>query len=255
MNVVISKLKNIHPFKILTAFLASIFLLVTQACGSVAATAPNPTVGSQSAEPNSQIYVPKGKNVNSPYEGGMNNFSDTDPRTKSAETKAEALKDNAERNLTNRTGNPAESIRRVLEDKNELGKNIQQGAGNIKQKAQETSEDFGRGTREGINNIKENVKDSTRDLSTNIQRSAEDTKLNAQRTAEDTGYAVNKTVKEAGGNVKYGAQETSENLAQKGQNVIDNAKNFIQDSTNQAVKSVKNNLDKASATINNTVND
>ena len=175
MKKVIALLKNIRPIKLLTVVAAGMILFFTQACSSVAATTPRQTVGEQSAPPNSETYVPKGTNVLSPNEGGMNNFSDVDPRTNKAKVKAqaEALKENAEQNIQNSSSNPAENIRRVVEDRGEIGRNLQEGAENIKDKAQGTAEDLVQGTKQGIENIKANTSDAAQGAVNNVQRSAE----------------------------------------------------------------------------------
>ncbi len=79
MKKVMTWLKNIRPVRILTVFLAATFLLMTQAC--------NPGIAQQPPQPNAQPpnverYDPtKSYELNAP-EGGMNNFSDVDPRAK-----------------------------------------------------------------------------------------------------------------------------------------------------------------------------
>ncbi|ARV62480.1 hypothetical protein BZZ01_31070 [Nostocales cyanobacterium HT-58-2] len=204
MKKVFALLKNVRPIKLFTAFVAGMILFFTQACNSVAATAPRQTVGEQSAPPNSEIYVPKGTNVLSPNEGGANNFSDVDPRTRGANVKArsEALKDNAEQHLQYRSGNVGENARRVLEDRGDIGKSLQERAGDIKEKTQSSAEDFARGTRKGIENIQENTSDAARNLTRNAQSAAEDTKFNAQRTADKAGSNVNQVARSAQRNLE-----------------------------------------------------
>ncbi|SRR5579883_1377685 len=201
MKNVISYLRNIRPFKMVVVFLAGIFLLITQACSSVDATtpstkAPHQTVGPQSAEPNSEVYVPKGTNVLSPYEGGMNNFSDVDPRREKANTKAkaEALKENAERNIENKSVDSVEQYKRNYQQGTPLGERVRRLGEDVGSSAEEVTEGVSKGTQQGIENIKENTKDAAKDLSQNVQRSAEDAKLNASRAAEDAGEAVNRTL-------------------------------------------------------------
>jgi hypothetical protein len=227
---VIALLKNIRPLKLVTVFLAGMILFITQACSSVAATTPRQTVGEQSAPPNSEVYVPKGTNVLSPNEGGMNNFSDVDPRTDEAKIKAEAeaLKENAERNLLNSSSNPAENIRRVFEDRGELGRNLQEGTENIKQKAQGAAEDFAEGTKQGIENIKENTSDAAQGTAKTIQRAAEDAKISAERAVEDAGNAVSTSLTDAKTTVAEKGQQAVENT----ENLLENAGDAIKDAVN-----------------------
>jgi ElaB/YqjD/DUF883 family membrane-anchored ribosome-binding protein len=234
---VVALLKNIRPLKLLTVFLAGVFLFVTQACNSgnsVGATTPSQTAPAQTvprqtvgegqlARPNSEVYVPKGENILSPNEGGMNNFSDIDPRAKGAyiKAKSEELKQNAEQNVIDETSNIGETTRRILDKK---GENVEEIGDNLKKNAQETAEkakssatDFARGTSKGIENIKDNTSDAAKGVARNAQGAAEDAKFNAQRTGDKAGQAVNKSLRDA-----------NTNAAEKGQEAAENSGNFLE---------------------------
>lgn len=249
MNKVIAWVRSFRPLKFVTVFLLGTLLLITQACTSVEATTPqrtkpdsvNQIKGPQSAEPNSEVYAPKGDEALSPQEGGMNNFSDTDPRSPNAEAnvkaKSELLKEKAESHIQNATNNVGEAARRVVDDKHEgLGKNLQRSAEGTAAKAQGTAEDFAEGTKRGIENIKGNIQDAVSGAVTNTQKSAEDAKYGVQRTAED---------------VKSNVKETSGDLAQKGKGVLEDVKS----NTQEAAKSVKSNFDRARDAVGDTFDD
>ena len=148
MSKVIACVKNIRPIKILTVFCVGMLLIVTQACGSV-------TAGEPKAGANSELSVPKGDKVLNSYEGGMNNFSDTDPRSKEAKidvkAKTEALKENSEQNLLEKTSTAGEGT---------LGKNLEQSAEGTKDKTAKSADNFGKGVQRGIENIKDNTKNA-----------------------------------------------------------------------------------------------
>jgi hypothetical protein len=208
---VVALLKNIRPLKLLTVFLAGVFLFFTQACNSVDATTPSQTAPRQTiprqtigeeqhARPNSEVYVPKGDNMLSPNEGGMNNFSDVDPRRQGAQVKAkaEALKQNAEQNVIDETSNIGENTRRILDKKGDnveqIGKNLQQNAQETAEKAKSSATDFSRGTSKGIENIKDNTSNAAKGAARNAQGAADDAKFNAQRTADKVGSAIKDSV-------------------------------------------------------------
>ncbi len=172
MSKVIAWVKNIRPIKILTVLCMGVLLIVTQACGAVNAGEPK-------AGANSEIAVPKGDKVLNPYEGGMNNFSDTDPRSKDVKAKAEALKQNAEQNLIDKTSSV---------------NNLQQSAEDAKDKIGNSAEDFAKGVQRGVENIKDNTQDAAEDLTKGAQRAADYAKTNVQRTAQDAGDAINRAV-------------------------------------------------------------
>lgn len=198
MKRLISALRNIRPIKILTVFFVGVFLVFAQACA--------PTTASEGpGGANSEMSVPKGDKVLNQYEGGMNNFSDTDPRSKEARTdvkvKTEELKENAERNVIDQTGNLGENTRRILDKKGEnaadFGKNLQKNAEGTADKTANSADNFAKGVKRGIDNIQDNTKDAAKDLGKNVQRTAEDAKTSVQRTANDAGDAVKRTVREA----------------------------------------------------------
>jgi len=230
----IALLKNIRPLKVLTAFMAGMILFFTQACNSVAATTPSQTAPGQTvprqtigeeqhARPNSEVYVPKGTNILSPNEGGMNNFSDVDPRRQGGEVKAkaEALKQNAEQNVIDETANIGETTRRILDKKGDnveqIGKNLQQNAQETADKAKSSATDFARGTSKGIENIKDNTSDAAKGAARNAQGAADDAKFNAQRTASKAGEAANTTLRDA-----------NTNVGEKGKQAAENSGNFLE---------------------------
>lgn len=193
MNKVFSALRKIQIKQILTAFVLGTLLFVTQACSSVDAKSPDST-----------------------YRGGMNQYSDVDPRSKGAEAaakmKAKGLRDNAEVNEIDQTGSLSGNTRRTLDKKGEnledLGKNVKESAGYATDKTQESAEDFAKGTKRGIENIKENTSDAFGRLTNNAgdaaedaklstKRAARDAKLGTQRAAEDAGNAVQRTLRDA----------------------------------------------------------
>ncbi|MCX7595651.1 MAG: hypothetical protein N2235_18215, partial [Fischerella sp.] len=162
MNTVIAWIKKIRLKQILTVFVAGILLFFTQACNrpTVAGQPPQP-----STRPNAEVYVPKGENATNRYEGGMNNFSDVDPRSKDAKARAEFLKENAAQNQAERaTNNPAEAFRRVTSERDDLGRNVQQKAEDLENKAENTAEDFAKGTKRGFENIQDNTQDTVRNI-------------------------------------------------------------------------------------------
>ncbi|MGJ5672960.1 MAG: DUF6658 family protein [Nostochopsis sp.] len=170
MKKIISWFNKIKLHQIFTVFVAGVLVFFTQACSP--STAAQPT---QSPRGNSEVYVPKGDNVINPYEGGMNNFSDRDPRAKSdAKARGEYLKENTAQNQAEKsTNNPIEAIRRVGSDAGILGKNVQQKAEDVGNKTQNTAEDFARSTKQGLENIKDNAQnagDYTKDITKHTVR-------------------------------------------------------------------------------------
>jgi hypothetical protein len=193
MKKIFSALRKIQIKQILSAFVLGTLLFVTQACSSVDAKAPD-----------------------SGYQGGMNQYSDVDPRSKGAEAaakmKAKGLKDNAQVNEIDQTGSLGGNTRRTLDKKGEnlkdLGKNVKESAGYAASEVQDSAEDFTEGTKRGMRNIKENTSnaldsltnsagDVAEDAKLGTKRAAKDAKLSTQRAAEDAGNAVQRTLRDA----------------------------------------------------------
>jgi hypothetical protein len=154
MNKITNWFKNLRLGKVITVFLSALILLVTSACGNgvMAKTADQV-----------RPEVPSEATTTSRFKGGMNDFSDVDPRkdTREAAAKAKGLIDNAESNVIDQTGSVGGNTKRILDKKAEnardFGKNIDRSTDRAQDKAQGTLEDFAKGTKKGTENLKENT--------------------------------------------------------------------------------------------------
>jgi gas vesicle protein len=160
MNKVFSSLKRVQIVRALVIFLAGVSMLLSTACSSTPNTPKVSGEGSYTGGvPQMEIY----KRVQ-PNEGGMNEYSDIDPRanTSRAEAKAKGLVDNAERN-----------VRRGFEDPREapdkLGNVIQKGSRNLSEQAQQTAEEVQQSAKEGTRNLRRNVREAREGASEVVQ--------------------------------------------------------------------------------------
>ncbi|MEH2143192.1 hypothetical protein [Nostoc sp.] len=197
MKKAMNWLKNIRPLKVLTVFLAGMFLFLTQACGDPGTATQPPKPDAQS--PYSKRYDPtKDYPLSSPA-GGINNFSDVDPRAKdekAANDRGDAMAKNAQKNVDQKGVNsPGEYINNFKEGTplGQRGKNLGEDIGSS---AEEVRKGLVKGTQRGIENIKGNTQNAAEDVTKNVQRGAEDAGKNVQRGAEDAGNAVKRTVKD-----------------------------------------------------------
>jgi hypothetical protein len=212
MNNFISRVRTIFPVKAFFGFILGGLLLVSQACSSVAATTPytdKSNSGTKTTHPynddgktelkranlykdngaNSELRVPKGADINSPYEGGMNNYSDVDPRSKATidktNAKAEYLVENAKRNLARE--------KESLSDVAERGaRNFKNTGDNVKSTFESEKESFSDGAERGVRNVKENaknaadnVKSTFKDVSSNVNDTVKESLSNAGDTIKD----------------------------------------------------------------------
>ncbi|MEH2068544.1 MAG: hypothetical protein V7K47_10350 [Nostoc sp.] len=178
-------LKNIRPLKILTVFLAGMFLFLTQACGAPGIATQPPQPGAQA--PNTERYDPtKDYPLSSPT-GGINNFSDVDPRAldeKAANDRADALAKNAQKNIEQKSVDSREQYVKNFQKGTPLGERVKNLGEDIGSSAKEVGEGVAKGTKRGIENIKGNTQNATEDVTKNVQRGA-----------EDAGDAVKRTVR------------------------------------------------------------
>jgi hypothetical protein len=192
-------LNNLQPLKILGVFLAGIFLFLAQACNrpGIAAQPPQPA----SQPPNAERYDPTKEYPLSSPAGGMNNFSDVDPRAsrleKYSDARAKALVENSRRNIEQKSVDSPEQYVRNYQRGTPFDERVKNLGEDVGSSAEEVREGLTRGTKRGVDNLQENLGGAAKDVTKNVQRGAEDVRKNIQRSIEDTGEAVNRTLREA----------------------------------------------------------
>lgn len=199
MKILTDWLKNFRLIKILTVILAAFCLLTVQACNSPGIAAQPPQPANQS--PNAVRYDPtKSYPLNTP-QGGMNNFSDVDPRAraeeKAAEAKAKALRDAAKRNIDEKGIDSTEQYVRNYRQGTPFPERVKNLGEDVGGSTEELRQGVVKGTQRGLENIKENTQNAAEDLGKNVQRGAADIGRNIQQQAEDTTDAINRTIREA----------------------------------------------------------
>lgn len=236
MNKLTNWLKSIRLDRLVTAFLVGILFFVSTACGN--------KVQAKTAD---QIReeVPSSA-VTNQYKGGMNDYSDVDPRknTTEANTKAKALVDNARKNIdaksvdspeqfveNYRNGAPlGERVKRIGEDvsdsvdnaKDNLSKGTQKNlrqtkdlADDVKDKAIQTKEN----TKDAANGTAKSVKRAADNVSTKAEYNLNKGMRNTQRTLDDAADATDNL----GDKIKRGAQNAADTV----KSTVDKAKDAI----------------------------
>lgn len=194
MNKVISWLKSLRLDRILTVFLASVLLLASTACGGSKVLA-------KSADDVRQ-EVPGGA-VTSPYKGGMNNYSDVDPRKSTSETqaKAKALVDNAQRNINQKSVDSREQYVENFQNGAPLGERVRRLGENIGEAAEDITEEASdrtqRTAKKAADAAQSKVQSdlaSTKRTMNNAAEASEDLGNKIQRNTQDTADAVKSKV-------------------------------------------------------------
>ena len=187
-----SWLKRVGVRQILTAFLAGIFLFVGTACSAL------------QAKTASEIRddLPKSA-IDSPAEGGINVYPDTDPRknTSRTSTKAKALIDNAERQVIDESGNVVDNTKRILDKK---GENLR---------------DFGDNAREDAAKLPQQTRSVTRDLSNKAQSNVDE----AVEAGKSVGRKTQRAAENTSQNLKSGINRASNSTKR----ALDNAADTI----------------------------
>ena len=150
MKKVITWLKSIRVDRILTVFLAGVLLFVSTACGSTKVLAKTADEVRQE--------VPS-RAITNTYKGGMNDYSDVDPRrdTSEAKAKAKALIDNAQSNIDEKSVDSPEQYAKNYRSGTPLGERVRRLGEDIGESAEEVAEGASKGVQKGVQNIKENA--------------------------------------------------------------------------------------------------
>lgn len=190
-------LKNIRPLKVLTVFLAGMFLFLTQACGDPGIATQPPKADAQSPY-SKRVDSTKNTPLSAPA-GGINNFSDVDPRAqdeKAANDRGDALAKNSQKNIEQKGIDSREQYGENFKQGTSLGERVKNLGEDIGSSAEEVRKGLVKGTQRGIENLKGNTQNAAEDVTKNVQRGADDAGKNVQRTAEDAGKAVKRTIKD-----------------------------------------------------------
>lgn len=219
MNRLISAFKRTNLFRVVTVFLAGVLVFFTTACSGGAQA--------KAIDKNPRPEVPGGA-VTSPYEGGMNSFSDVDPRAddSGASAKAKGLIDNAEANLEKRADSPEKYVSNYKSG-TPIQERVENLVKNVTEPTKESAEDLAKGTQRGVRNVKEN----TQNAANEAPKTFDQAKRNAGNTAEDTANAADK--------IKDTFQGAVQGITGNAKNTVDKASTSLKTGAQQAVENSK----------------
>lgn len=180
MKKIINWAKNIRLSKVLTVFLSGLLLFVSTACGSSNVLAKT---ADQVRE-----EVPSGA-VTSPYEGGMNQYSEVDPRKNTTRTdaKAKALVDRSEANIRTKGVDSAEDYAENYREGTSLGERVRRIGEDVGTSTKELTEGVTKGTQKGVQNVKANTQDAVEDAPSAVKAKV---KSDINNTKEAVGKAA-----------------------------------------------------------------
>lgn len=191
MKQMINWLKNISLRQILTGMMAGLLLFVGTACSNT------PSVMAKTSD-QVREEMPS-KYVNSAYEGGMNEYPDTDPRqqaTNRAEAQAKALRDSAERRIKDDSLTYSNKVGEVLEE-------VPEQVSKIGDRAENAANELGKQAKAGADLVREtgetafeNTRETVNQGAKTVAREADKLGDKAQNTAENAADAVKSKVKQ-----------------------------------------------------------
>ncbi|HEY9602825.1 MAG TPA: DUF6658 family protein [Allocoleopsis sp.] len=202
MNRVITWVKNIRWDRILTFCLVGLLVVVSTACsGNASATTAD----------KAREEVPSGA-VTNRYKGGMNDYSDVDPRrdTSAAKAKAKALIDNAQRNINEKGIDGTEQYVENYRSGAPLGERVKRIGENVGKAAEDLGEQASQGARENAANAREAA-----------QSSAERTKSAAREAAGNTKQAANEAAEGVKSKVSRDVERTQRSVSNAARNAAD----------------------------------
>lgn len=166
MNQIISLLNPTRLFRILTVFLAGLLVIFTTACSDGPANA---------LDRNGRPEVPSNA-VSSPYRGGMNGYSDVDPRanTSGVKSKAEDIVRKAEGNIQK----GADSFDKYAENYRQ-GTPLNERVENLTEDVTESAKNTAKGVVKGMQRGGENLKENTQNAAQSAPNLVENAKENA----------------------------------------------------------------------------
>jgi hypothetical protein len=221
MKKLVSLIESLQVPKILISGLAILFLVFNTACSqtNVSAMDSDPRVLPAATSPS--VSSPSRKDVDAapagqitelydtiqPKLGGMNNYSDVDPRqdTSKATTKAKQLSQNARRQQAEGANNPREAIDEVKQelDRKSIGERAQDFSKNVSSSTREKTDELSQATQRDMKNLGDNTKklgDSAKSVTGELSEKIE-------KGFQDSGAAVKKTAKNISKKTQQGADE------------------------------------------------
>lgn len=216
MNRAITFLKSIHLSRVVTACVVSLVLFLSTAC-SDRVEARTPDIGNRITPGQAQ-----------PYRGGMNNFSDTDPRmdTSGAQAKAKALKDQVRTNIREKR---ADSVDQYVD-------NYRNGAP-IQERTRKLGEDISRGAQKATQDAK-NLGD---EVSRNTQRTLD---ANAPATRDFRGVSERPNT-----SLKKPARGAADDVASDAKSATDKAARYVKDQADNVARNTRQAVDNAADAI------
>jgi ElaB/YqjD/DUF883 family membrane-anchored ribosome-binding protein len=190
MNKVISVFKRVID-RVLVVFLAGVLVIASTACSGpasagVAGTDRPGVSGEGKIHGNSGGYQTELYDPIQDQKGGMNEYSDVDPRlnTEPTAAKTRELLDNAEQTTVYPTESNKENLQRGLDRTRDLGNVVQEGTRDVSQRARETVDNVTGTVDQARKNVSKDSRRATEAASDYVQDKTNTAASRSQRTLD-----------------------------------------------------------------------
>ncbi len=200
----VNRLKQIRLARLALPVAAGFLLLFGTACNPSSPSVSGTGSYQEGRQPQTELY-----RTIQPKEGGMNRYSDTDPRydTNRVSSKAKQMIQNAERNI-DKVQNPGD-----LADEVKTAKPFRQGTKDVSERVGNTIEDLkqdiSEGTQRGIKNIQRNTSQAQQGVKENF----DDTRKNIGEASRDTTRSAGRTVDQVKGSLDNARRDVTDKVS------------------------------------------
>ncbi|MBW4553520.1 MAG: hypothetical protein KME35_20765 [Aphanocapsa sp. GSE-SYN-MK-11-07L] len=174
MQKLTSWFRSLQLERVFFVVLAGLFLLANVACS-------NPSSTASGSSPGYETESTSAYRIRQEPQGGMNGYSDVDPRrdTSQADAKARTLIDRAEARIQD-DRNPKEVIQDTLKEK-PLTERAREFSDQVSDSTKNTAEKASQATKKGLRNLQQNTGNALDDSSDFVQGKVEDVSKSAKR--------------------------------------------------------------------------
>lgn len=204
MSNLINYLQQFRLTRIVLSVLVGGILLLGTACNPSSPNVSGTGSYQEGRKPQTELY-----RTIQPDEGGMNRYSDTDPRsnTSGVSNKAKQMIKNSERNLS-KVQNSEE-----LADEIKTARPFKEGGKDVTERISDTVEglkqDISEGTQRGMKNLQRNSSQAAQ----GVQETLDDARQNTSEAVRDTARGTKQTVNQAKGSLDNARQDVKNQVS------------------------------------------
>ncbi|NJN85129.1 MAG: hypothetical protein HC881_00840 [Leptolyngbyaceae cyanobacterium SL_7_1] len=187
MQILRSFVRSIRPSRVITVFLAGIFVLVSTACKP---PAPNVSgTGSYNARKGQQTEL---YDTIQDRKGGMNQYEDVEPAASNrADLESKQLVDSARANLRKSINSPEDFVENYKEG-TPLTERVKRISNDVERSVENTADDVSDAAQRGVRNTQRNTQDAAERVTRNVEQGTEEASDFVQERTRDAARAADR---------------------------------------------------------------